>query len=238
MPSSFLVTPPLSPVRSSKRSRVEVLVNDDSGHAGKFLDDEEETVERKVAVKKENVPPGGAKAGLGGKQSSLKGFFAPLPRPKAKLPLRPATTVSSPTSAPGPSSPSSSSNQPQPTSLSRQTLAPSTGLQQSHLTHLPLLQTCKACNMTYVRGDEDDAVHARHHGRVMRGIPWDGLGRGKSSAKGKDKADKGWREVQEVSFGSGVHVGKGRVVVCNGSWGGVKVSLKLPRRCVRAKLMM
>lgn len=32
--------------------------------------------------------------------------------------------------------------------------------------------------MSYTRGGPDEAVHAKHHGRVVRGIPWDGLGRG------------------------------------------------------------
>lgn len=78
--------------------------------------------------------------------------------------------------------------------------------------------------MTYVRGGEDEAVHARHHGRVLRGIPWEGLGRG---MKGQVKGEKGWKELAEVSFSKGSYKGKGRLVVCDGSWGGAKVSCYL-----------
>lgn len=81
--------------------------------------------------------------------------------------------------------------------------------------------------MTYVRGGEDEGVHSRHHGRVMRGIPWEGLGR--TSGKGGNKGEKGWKEVGEVNFGQGVNAGKGRIVVCDGSWGGPKVSSRNPQ---------
>lgn len=41
------------------------------------------------------------------------------------------------------------------------------------------LRTCPDCAMSYVRGGDDEAVHARHHARVTAGIPWDGRGRSK-----------------------------------------------------------
>lgn len=81
--------------------------------------------------------------------------------------------------------------------------------------------------MSYVRGGEDEALHAKHHVKVIRGIPWDGLGKG----KGKQTAsDAGWKVVADhVEFGSGREKGKGRVLMCDGSWGGQKVSSRQRR---------
>ena len=91
-----------------------------------------------------------------------------------------------------------------------------------YLTHLPLLHTCKECSMSYVRGGgEDESVHAKHHSRVVRGIPWEGLGR---SGKGTKQLG-GWTVIDEnVEFRSGRQCGKGKVIMCDGSWGGARVS--------------
>lgn len=98
-------------------------------------------------------------------------------------------------------------------------------LTQLHLTHLPLLHTCQACQMSYVRGGEDESLHERHHARVVRGVIWDGLGKGSRSVAGKDKGkerDLGWRAVKDnVSFGT---KGTGRIIMAEGSYGGAKVS--------------
>ena len=78
--------------------------------------------------------------------------------------------------------------------------------------------------MSYVRGGEDEGLHAKHHVKVVRGIPWDGLGKGKGKARAVN--DGGYKIVCEnVEFGSGRERGKGRIIMCDGSWGGVKVSL-------------
>jgi N-acetyltransferase len=96
-----------------------------------------------------------------------------------------------------------------------------------HLTHLPLLHTCPQCLMSYVRGGDDEGLHEKHHARVTRGIIWDGLGRGKKSGKLKDGganlSDKGWRVIKEnVPFGE-KGKGRGKIIVADGSYGGVKV---------------
>ena len=146
-------------------------------------------------------------------QSSLRGFFAPLPR--VKLPLHPCTTI--------PSTDVSTSLQTKPGASSKPpSVSLKSSLTQSHLTHLPLLHTCRDCAMSYVRGGGDDGLHAKHHAKITRGIIWDGLGKG----KGKGKVNgQGWRvAAEDVRFGQGRETGKGRIVVCGGSWGGQKVS--------------
>jgi N-acetyltransferase len=98
-------------------------------------------------------------------------------------------------------------------------------LRQMHLTHLPLLHTCQQCQMSYVRGGDDEGTHEKHHARVTRGIIWDGLGRGKGKGKRGEGADRdnGWRVVRDnVPFGPGGK-GKGRIIVADGSYGGSKV---------------
>ena len=150
-------------------------------------------------------------------QSILTGFFSAMPKvtvPK-KRPLAERTTIppAAPTTVP----------------KSAQASSSKTTLTQMHLTHLPLLYSCKECSMSYVRGGEDEGTHAKHHAKVVRGIPWDGLGRGKGKAKAKGKGrvdgeEEGWRVVAEhVAFGSGRNEAKGRIIVCDGSWGGAKV---------------
>jgi len=90
--------------------------------------------------------------------------------------------------------------------------------------------------MSYVRGGEDEGLHAKHHVKVVRGIPWDGLGRGKGKARADN--DGGYRVIIEnVSFGSGREKGKGKIIMCDGSWGGVKVSY-LSRRKISNNILM
>ncbi|WVQ79064.1 hypothetical protein IAT38_001157 [Cryptococcus sp. DSM 104549] len=143
-------------------------------------------------------------------QSSLKGFFAPMPQ-KRKKPLHPSTTVASPSSPPTATSPTSSlpAKPPKP--------AKPTSLTQMHLTHLPLLHTCPDCSMSFMRGGPDETVHQAHHARVLRGIVWEGLKKGKGG-------EVGWKVVKDsVTFGEGKWKAKGRVVVVDGSWGGSKL---------------
>ncbi|CAD6579680.1 MAG: hypothetical protein TREMPRED_002547 [Tremellales sp. Tagirdzhanova-0007] len=138
------------------------------------------------------------------KRSTIHGFFAPIPQ--QKRPLRPATTVSvliHTSSRPKPSCVPSTSK---------------TAMTQLHLTYLPLLHTCKECSMSFVRGGEDEGLHEKHHARVTRGIVWDGLSRGKGQSR-----EGGWRTVHDaVRFGRDGK-GTGKIVVCDGSWGGSKL---------------
>lgn len=216
MPSSLLVTPPSSP--PVKRARLDIDVKRSS--AALFEDDENENKENVVTV---NAIAEGKAVMNNTKQGSIRGFFTALPRPKP-APLQPVP-LGVPRTTPTAASRLTPQTRPlkAPTSLDARskTVRPASTaiLQQSYLTHLPLLETCKACCMTYVRGGGDEGLHARHHGRVMRGISWEGLGKG----KGKVKGETGWREIKEITFGRKGE-GKGRVVVCEGSWGGSKVS--------------
>lgn len=73
--------------------------------------------------------------------------------------------------------------------------------------------------MSFVRGSEDEHLHAKHHARVIRGIPWDGSGKG----KGKMIGDGGWKVVRDDVYFGEKSAGKGRVIMCDGSWGGQKV---------------
>lgn len=111
--------------------------------------------------------------------------------------------------------------------------------------------------MSYVRGGEDEAVHAKHHVRVMRGIPWDGLGSGRKVGSGSGSVstglkktssgssgcgasgstrDKGWRDVSEHRFGQ-KREGRVRIVECDASHGGARVSPKrsVPRVSVKSR---
>jgi len=143
-------------------------------------------------------------------QSTLRGFFAPAPN---KRPLAERSTIPPITPAARPWT---------PRSVSTVKTESKSSMTQMHLTHLPLLHSCKECSMSYVRGGEDEALHAKHHVKVIRGMPWDGLGKGKGKQTGPDI---GWKVVTDhVEFGSGREKGKGRVVMCDGSWGGHKVS--------------
>jgi N-acetyltransferase len=162
-------------------------------------------------------------------QSSLKGFFAPLPRPKK--PLEPSTTIPlASTNHPALSIPSSSKSH---YKHNIHVLDAAKHIYtQSHLTHLPLLFTCQECQMSYVRSSpSDESTHRKHHDRVVRGIIWDGLGKGKGKAHFINKGEaaegggEGWKVVREgVRFGRR-NEGVGRVIVCDGSWGGSKVRL-------------
>ena len=179
-------------------------------------------------------------------QSTLRYFFGPASAPP-KRPLEPAHCV-----------PLSSTDIFNPQSSENAFAGPSRHLKeetkqilpkskpswtQMHLTHLPLLHTCKECSMSYVRGGgEDESLHAKHHSRVVRGVIWDGLGpstrrqtgpggefsssptQGKSRISRDQTRDRGWRTVEEgVSFGAGRGKITGKVVGCDGSWGGNKV---------------
>ncbi|WVF67082.1 hypothetical protein IAT40_001827 [Kwoniella sp. CBS 6097] len=168
-------------------------------------------------------PPMPAKKAV---QSTLRGFFAPLTgTQKRKRPLEPSMTVSSTVSGFRKSlvkvsiGPSSSAN------LAKSG-KPASGLTQMHLTHLPLLHTCQDCGMSIMRGGNDEGVHAAHHARVLRGIVWDGLGKGKGKAvTGAGAGEQGWRVVKDdVVFGSGKGAARGRVVMVDGSWGGPKLA--------------
>jgi N-acetyltransferase len=76
--------------------------------------------------------------------------------------------------------------------------------------------------MSFVRSSPvDEALHKRHHARVTRGIVWDGLGKGKGKAS---ERDVGWKVVRDGLRFGWKDEGGGRVVVCDGSWGGSKVS--------------
>lgn len=98
-------------------------------------------------------------------------------------------------------------------------------------------------------------MHAKHHGKVMRGIPWDGLGRGKIVASGSGanaakagvlkrngsggggimdlgKSGPGWKEVEERTFVAASAGGRGgrvrvRVIECGAGYGGAKVRIYL-----------
>ncbi|KAK6907203.1 hypothetical protein I203_101193 [Kwoniella mangroviensis CBS 8507] len=151
-------------------------------------------------------------------QSSLKGFFVPRLQTKKTKALQPATIV------PIASSSSSKQSAGSPSSIlgikpPRSNLSKPKSLTQLHLTHLPLLHTCQGCGMSFMRGGEDESVHVAHHTRVLRGIVWDGLGKG----KGKSRDDKGWKVVRDdISFGEKER-GKGKVVMVDGSYGGSKL---------------
>lgn len=163
----------------------------------------------------ENVPP--ADLVQKSHQSTLRGFFT-LP-PKLRPNKRPLSQITD----------DYHSDSHAPIMLKSVKREPNCklkdGLTQLHLTHLPLLHTCRECLMSYVRGGEDEGLHERHHARVTRGIIWDGLGRSSRSTKmkGKEKdKEVGWRVVKDnVSFGP---KGKGRIIVADGSCGGAKVS--------------
>jgi N-acetyltransferase len=80
--------------------------------------------------------------------------------------------------------------------------------------------------MSYMRSSPpDEILHKRHHARVVRGIIWDGLGKGKGkypTSKGEGKVT-GWKVVSEgIRFGKRDE-GVGKVVMCDGSYGGNKV---------------
>ncbi len=146
-------------------------------------------------------------------QSSLRRFFAPLPR--AKRPLQPSNLIAAVSTTTHTDTLGSSS--------SCSTISFKARFTQLHLTHLPLLHTCKECGMSFVRGGEDESLHEKHHARVARGIIWDGLGR-----KGKSK-ETGIAIVRDgVVFGK-ERGGRGKVVMCDGSLGGSKVSLHMSR---------
>ncbi|WVQ62728.1 uncharacterized protein L199_000876 [Kwoniella botswanensis] len=153
-------------------------------------------------------------------QSSLKGFFVPQPQTKKTKALQPSTTVSSPSSSKKSVGSPSSVLGIKPSRSSSCSSKPKTRpLTQLHLTHLPLLHTCQGCGMSFMRGGEDESVHVAHHTRVLKGIVWDGLGKG----KGKSREDKGWKVVKDdISFGE-KEKGKGRVVMVDGSYGGSKL---------------
>ncbi|WWC87706.1 uncharacterized protein L201_002598 [Kwoniella dendrophila CBS 6074] len=153
-------------------------------------------------------------------QSSLKGFFVQQPKSKTKAkakPLEPLKLI--------PSSPSSSSKvsningilgikSPKPTSSTKKSLT------QLHLTHLPLLHTCSECGMSFMRGGDDESIHIAHHTRVLRGIVWDGLNKGKS--KSSTTEENGWKLVKDdISFDNGK--GKGKIVVVDASHGSNKL---------------
>lgn len=190
------------------------------GHSDQDSEDDDECDGGSRSVQQKKLRSG-VNAKAPAVQSTIRGFFTPLSR--KKRPLHPAATVSV----------LSSSSQ-SPSHLRAIHLPPSkstiskSSLTQLHLTHLPLLHTCKECGMSFVRGSEDEGLHRKHHARVMRGIIWDGLGQGRH--KGKGRADGGWRVVRDgVSFGA--EKGKGKIVVCDGSWGGSKVSLPIISLC-------
>ncbi|WVR03963.1 hypothetical protein IAU60_000962 [Kwoniella sp. DSM 27419] len=147
-------------------------------------------------------------------QSSLKGFFTPAP--SRKRPLEPSTTV--------PALPPSSKRKVM-VSVTMGKTKPKKGLTQMQLSHLPLLHTCRECGMSFMRGGDDEGTHVVHHTRVLKGIVWDGLGKGKGKAVSGD-ADNGWKVVKEnVAFGSGKQGerGKGRIIMVDGSRGGSKL---------------
>ncbi|WWC99164.1 hypothetical protein V866_006059 [Kwoniella sp. B9012] len=155
-------------------------------------------------------------------QSSLKGFFVPQPQTKKTKALQPSTIfpiASSSSSKQSVGSPNSILGIKPPRSNSCASKPKTRPLTQLHLTHLPLLHTCQGCEMSFMRGGEDESVHNAHHTRVLRGITWDGLGKG----KGKSRDDKGWKVVKnDIPFGE-KEKGKGRVVMVDGSYGGSKL---------------
>ncbi|EIW68890.1 hypothetical protein TREMEDRAFT_68850 [Tremella mesenterica DSM 1558] len=191
-PSSSLITPPPSPSHLPLSSSPLFDVPPSS-------DDQE------------NVP----------EPSSSPWTFAPVHQRKDNQQLVSTKVVSQPTLksffAPLPSSPSvpKSLKRPRPLeSLSVNTTAPP-NLTQLHLTHLPLLHTCKECQMSYVRGGEDDAVHVKHHTQVVRGVIWDAP----SKTKGKETMRLKVVE-EEIHFGQ---KGSGRIIMLDASCGGNKM---------------
>ncbi|ODO06180.1 hypothetical protein L198_01412 [Cryptococcus wingfieldii CBS 7118] len=198
-------------------------------------EEEEETRQSRDGLVKEQSVKAKAKAPVkvvkkAETQSSLKGFFAPLPKPK-KRPLEPSPANSSP--SPSSNSPSSMLGLSRPATITKfiKTPTPTPSAPgkenksttrkpvQMRLTHLPLLHTCPQCGMSFMRGGEDEAVHRVHHTRVLRGIVWEGV-----KVKGKGR-EEGWRVVaDDVEFGEGKGKGRGRVVVVDGSVGGPKIN--------------
>lgn len=86
--------------------------------------------------------------------------------------------------------------------------------------------------MSYMRGGDDEGMHARHHARVIRGIVWTGATLASSATKGKERAGTGGGAQikvvrQDVRFGPR-GTGRGKVVMLDGSAGGTKVSLMIP----------
>ena len=127
-------------------------------------------------------------------QATLAGFFTPAPvtAQKRKRPLHPSAIVVAPKFATA-------------KTTEIQTLT------QTQLTHLPLLHTCSTCQMSYVRGSDDEGLHVKHHARVVRGIPWDSKG-------------KGWKVVDEdIRFGA-KREARGRIIMVDGVAGGSRVS--------------
>lgn len=197
-------------------------------------------------------------------QSTLKGFFTakpgsrtvsrPLVESKRAVNVDASSGLSSPDPPTMPSSAKSARSGHQanvPSDERPATIrgAPDLRRPSSHtqlrLTHLPLLHSCKECHMSYVRGGEDEAVHTKHHGRVVRGIPWEGLGRGSSRAgatakgralsrngsdgattAGSGSSGPGWKEVDEFGAGGSRwegRLGRVRIVECDAGYGGAKV---------------
>lgn len=214
--SSPPTSPLLTPHPSSDNLDIS-SINSDSG-IGIPAPKSEKIEKSEKTESKENILP---KAGV--QQSTLRSFFTIPPKSKK----RPLDLVSD-------NEPSSiSSSRPKQGSKADVSLAAASksdkvkeSLTQLHLTHLPLLHTCQSCQMSYVRGGEDEGLHERHHARVTRGVIWDGLGRGSRSAtgrgKGKEERDLGWRVINDnVGFGT---KGKGKIIMAEGSYGGTKVS--------------
>ena len=215
-PSLYVATPPpSSPPRST---------DDRSRESSPLFPQTSDTLEKHDELNRDMISTDDGQGCVDGKprlatvhtsyttQSSLRGFFRPIPR--TKRPLHPSTTVRVPSSS-SPFAKISKSSVLPPSEVS----TPKPVLTQLHLTHLPLLHTCRECGMSFVRGNEDEGVHRRHHTRVVAGILWDGLGAWRRKDRGQP--DGGWEILRDgVAFGTGK--GKGTIVVCDGSWGGTK----------------
>ncbi|WWD16679.1 hypothetical protein CI109_101109 [Kwoniella shandongensis] len=230
-PSPSSPSPVRRPVLRSTSSSPLFLPHDDeddeencntlqSSNVSPALDGDQGSAKKQTAVK---MKPRPAKKAV---QSTLKGFFAPIPA-KRKRPLQPTTTVPatsnfSSTSASTCSTASSSKD------AASSSSSKSTPLTQLHLTHLRLLHTCPDCSMSYMRGGEDESIHRAHHSKVLRGIPWEGLGKGKGKGK-STLGETGWKVIKDdVEFGpksGGLWKvrAKGRIVMIDGSWGGAKL---------------
>ncbi|ORY25853.1 hypothetical protein BCR39DRAFT_589986 [Naematelia encephala] len=202
-PSSdpLLTPPPSSPPSSAARL-----------YEGTINENHEQQQHRPFALNTKSALTNSSKS-LMSTQSTLKGFFVSQ---KRRRPLEP-TTILDPTLSPSsPRKPKASSA----SSLPKHTLSlpPKNTLQQTHLTHLPLLHTCQECQMSYVRASDDEGLHARHHARVVRGIVWDQGVRPKAN-KGKER-EAGWRVVSDNIQLGPRDSAKGRIIVCDASWGG------------------